>query len=316
MAAEAPSGTLCTVFFCPNGEPSGNCADQTKVRLAKETTFGDVHHAVSMYYSQNPMTWVLRNEENSIWPPGKGVIDELRLGGTIRLTRMQDDVEEEEAKVEEEEEDDAAEEEIRTGARQAKPSELLAHFIFLTILMVDTYIGSNIEARYFVHSALQSAFIEPRSIYKEASGGKITAFHRAEGFAKISTTAHMCDWVKFRLPHGLFHTDQRVSRRDRGKHRSAPSSPEPVNTAYYRHHLHQLHRLHHLLSPSHSQPSPPPPPPPPPPSATRAFTSALRLTAPAPLPFPPRPGRLGLCRHLQPRRRRHCHQRKISGLAE
>lgn len=204
--------TAASVFFCPNGESTRMSIDSMKIRLSSATTFKDLHYSSCLYYSQNPKEWALRNENGAIWPPKSIVIDEMRHGGSVRLTPNDEkfDVEE---KVEEEtvEEEEQAEDDGRVaGARVPKTRELFMHFVFLTILIVDTYLGSNTEARYKVHSALEDAFIKPRSARLEAAaqmGGATSDAFVAEDFKKIHTTSQMCSWLRVRLPDGLFHSD-------------------------------------------------------------------------------------------------------------
>ena len=207
-----PKGLLsASVFFCPNGESTKNHTHSTKVRLSATTTFGDLHTATCLYYSQKPTDWVLCNENGAIFPIKKFVVDEMRHGGSIRFRPNEEKFDEVEVKEEEEaEEEEKLEDDGRVvGARAPKTRELVLHFLFLSILVVDTYLGSNTEGRYKVHSALEKAFIHPRGAQYAAagSGGATTDSFIAQDFRKIHTTSQMCSWLKVRLPDGLFRSD-------------------------------------------------------------------------------------------------------------
>ena len=156
--------TAASVFFCPNGESTRMSIDSMKIRLSSATTFKDLHYSSCLYYSQNPKEWALRNENGAIWPPKSIVIDEMRHGGSVRLTPNDEkfDVEE---KVEEEtvEEEEQAEDDGRVaGARVPKTRELFMH-LSSSILIVDTYLartrrrGTRCTARWRTRSSSRAA---------------------------------------------------------------------------------------------------------------------------------------------------------------
>lgn len=205
------SESTLEIFYCPQGGSYKDAVASMQLRLAKNTDFRTALNAARHYFQEKDDDKVLRNEAGAIWPDGKTIVDEMaRGGGLVRLApedKLDDDEEEDEVveEAKEEEDDDNWREK---PARPPKYHELFMHFIFLTILVVDTYIIPT-EPTYHIHQALEDAFIYSRH---ESSDGIalsttfVEATKRAD-FRGIRTTEQACDWLETRLPQALFDSD-------------------------------------------------------------------------------------------------------------
>lgn len=205
---DKPEIAVATVYYCPEGEKISHDVVSTNFRLAAETTFFDILQNACIYYQHDIADMVLRNQAGSIWPVKDRVAKGLKQqpGGQIRLTPndMGDEstVAEEEA-VEEEKVEDHVDDGRVVAARPPLYRELVLHFIFLSILITDTYIVPT-KPVFRTHQALEQAFILPQNSRQPVMD---SAQEAVNDFSSIYTTRQMCSWLTERLTNGLFNTD-------------------------------------------------------------------------------------------------------------